>query len=103
MIDKLSKMAAIGAVAIAAMSTSALAQEWDMDGDGMLNQDEWNTGWNESGVFNDWDGDGDGMLTSDEFNTGVYGGYDRDGDGMLNDEEYTMFNDDMGNEGFWGS
>ncbi|SFH29899.1 hypothetical protein SAMN04488020_109181 [Palleronia marisminoris] len=105
---KLKKIASIGAILTALTAAPAMAQEigeWDGDGDGALNQEEFNTGWNEGigdeSAFSMWDEDGDGALTEDEYNTGVYNSYDDDGSGVIEEPEFGDVGDDMGDGGFW--
>ena len=45
--------------------------------------------------FTSYDTDADGMISEDEYNTGVgdanFGTYDADGDGMLSEDEYGAY------------
>ena len=107
--QKLSKMMAValalGLVAPVFAAAPAMAQEdmgaWDANDDGVLDNDEFATGFGESGVFGDWDSDGDGSLTEDEFNAGVFGGYDDNGDGTIDESEFGDVGDDMGDGGLF--
>ena len=106
---ELKKLASIGAILTALTAAPAMAQEigdWDGDGDGALNEEEFHEGWGnsfgeEESAYSTWDEDGDGSLTEDEYNAGVYNSYDDDGDGSLNEEEFGEVGDDMGDGGFW--
>ncbi len=96
--------AAFGAVILTA--TPLLAQdmsEWDADGDGVVNQEEFTTGWSDVGTYGEWDADGDGSLTEDEFNAGVYDGYDVDDSGVIEDPEFGDVGDDLGEGGLFDS
>lgn len=104
---------------LALASSGALAQEelgfddWDTDASGAIEEQEWNAGleengvfggwdandddildeneWNETGLgvgFGDWETDGEAGLTEDEFGTGLYQEYDADGDGAWSEEEW---------------
>lgn len=83
----------------------AVAQEnytdWDSDGSEALEMEEFNTGFGDSGIFDDWDLDDDGALSEDEFGEGVYNGYDVNDDGVLDEPEFGDYGDDLGDEGFW--
>ena len=94
-----------GAVlALALAASPAYAQElgeWDADASGALNEEEFNAGFGESGVYDAWDADRDGALTEDEFNAGVFGGYDRNDDGMIDEPEFGDYGDDVGDGGLF--
>ena len=106
---ELKKLAGIGAVLAALTAAPAMAQEigeWDGDGDGALNQEEFNEGWGSSfgedeSAFSMWDEDGDGALNEDEYNTGVFNSYDDDESGVIEEPEFGDVGDDMGDGGFW--
>lgn len=74
---------------------TALAQaDWDSDGDGLINEQEFTENAPYDETFGNWDEDGDGMLSEDEFASGVYDTYDEDGDGYWSEDEYSEFEDD---------
>ena len=101
---ELKKLAGIGAVIAALTAAPAMAQEigeWDGDGDGVLNQEEFNEGFGEVGAFGEWDEDGDGALSEDEYNAGVFDSYDDDDSGAIEEPEFGDVGDDMGDGGFW--
>lgn len=106
---ELKKLAGIGAVLAALTAGPAMAQdmgEWDSDGDGTLNEEEFSEGWNSAygegeSAFSNWDEDGDGSLNEEEFNTGVYNSYDDDDSGAIEEPEFGDVSDDMGDGGFW--
>ncbi|WP_282026256.1 hypothetical protein [Limimaricola cinnabarinus] len=71
------------------------ASDWDADTDGMLNPDEFRTGFAEMKDFTAWDTDGDGMLSEEEWYQGNFDHYDTDASGMLEDAEYGGLEMDM--------
>lgn len=93
-------------VAVSLLAVPAVAQEigaWDADTDGVISQEEFGTGFGETGVYDEWDADDDGALTENEFNTGIgenedefterfgedaYSQWDEDGDGALSEDEF---------------
>ena len=85
------------ALASTGPAAAQVVENWDTDGDGVITQDEWNTGLTEMGLFSDWDADGDGSLTSDEFAGGLFDRFDEDGDGALTVSEW-----DTGIDNFYG-
>ncbi len=94
---------ALGLAAVA--SAPAIAQDvggWDMDGDTMLSESEFATGFAERGIFDRWDADGDGLLSEVEFGGGVFGTYDRDVSGGLDETEYGLYDDRRSATGYWG-
>ena len=97
-------LTAASALAPSLLSAPVLAQElseWDGDGDGAINEEEFGAGFGEAGVYGSWDEDGDGSLTEDEFNTGVYEGYDADDSGAIEEPEFDDVGDDMGDGGLF--
>jgi hypothetical protein len=94
----------LGATALtAALSlTPAMAQddfgEWDLDGDGLLTEEEFLEGWGDDGDFSEWDLDGDGVLTEDEYRIGLEeiddDRYENDDDDR--DEDDDEWDDDAG-------
>lgn len=76
------------ALLTAGPAVAQVIEDWDTSGDGVLSQEEWNTGLSEMGLFSDWDADGNGSLTSDEFAGGLFGRFDDDGDGSLTTAEW---------------
>ncbi len=105
MTNTFTKIAGIGAMVAALAASPVLAQDmmgdWDGDGDGIINQEEFGTGWADNNAYSTWDEDGDGLLNEDEFNNGIYNSYDRDGSGMIEEPEFGDVGDDMGDGGFW--
>ena len=101
MTDKLMKFASASAIA-ALMTAPAFAQEnvadWDADASGTISQDEFNTGWGETGTFGEWDADESGAIGEEEFNAGFgdsedwadadMASWDEDQSGDLNEEEF---------------
>lgn len=105
---ELKKIAGIAAVLGALTAAPAMAQdmtEWDADGDGGINAEEfqggWDKGYGEETAFSTWDEDGDGALSEDEYNAGVFNSYDDDASGVIEEPEFGDVGDDMGDGGFW--
>lgn len=104
MMKKYSMMTALALVLGLAAAPVMAAEDWDAwdaNDDGILDNDEFNTGFGEAGVYDSWDGDGDGALSEDEFNAGVFGGYDKDDSGAIEEPEFGDVGDDMGDGGFF--
>lgn len=105
---EIKKLAGIGVVLAALSAAPVMAQdlnEWDSDGDGALNNEEFGAGWDstfgDENWFNEYDEDGDGNLTEDEYNAGVFDSYDADDSGVIEEPEFGDVGDDMGDGGFW--
>lgn len=96
-----------GVGAGAAVGDAALGQRgdfgaWDTSADGMLDNDEFRTRFNDGGWYGDWDGDRNGILSSEEFGTantgwgdapggvdtnGLMDTWDADEDGLVDQDE----------------
>lgn len=74
---------------------------WNTDDAEGLTYEEWDAGFNDEEQFDAWDADGDGLLDEDEFNEGVFSSYDDNENDTLDEPEYGDYNDDLGDEGFW--
>lgn len=68
--------------------------DWDIDGDGMIDESEFSNCWAASGadhdhdLYNEWDVDGDSRIGGDEFFADdSYDGYDANQDGYLEGDE----------------
>lgn len=65
--------------------------EWDANNDGMLDEQEFDAGYDEVGLYDelydDWDVNGDGVLDEDEFGDGLYDSWDKDDNGYLEEDE----------------
>ncbi len=85
------------------VGSSMSVSDWDVDADGMLNPDEFQTGFAGMEDFATWDSDGDGMLSEDEWLQGNFDRYDADASGMLEDAEYGRLEMDMMNRSSDGS
>jgi hypothetical protein len=75
--------------------------DWDGNDDGVLDGNEFTTGFRENGAYDAWDADDDGSLTEDEFNDGVLGAYDDDGNDTLDELEFGNIEDDIGDGGLF--
>ena len=76
-------------------------QAWDVDGDGVILGNEFQTGFQTWGLFAEFDRTGDGSITEDELTQEIFDRYDDDGDGLIEDPELADIGDDMGDEGLW--
>ena len=63
---------------------------YDADQSGYIDQKEFGANWNDD-YYNDWDLDDDGLLTEDEYGTGLYGRADVDQDKVITIEEEGWF------------
>ena len=72
--------------------------EWDINDDQMLDQNEFETVANDAGFYNEWDADADGFLSDDELNEGIYGVYDEDDDGVFSEDEFNNWNTAWGGD-----
>jgi len=98
------KSAAVLACALSLLGGPLLAQdmgEWDANADGLVDQEEFNTAWGDTGTYGAWDRDGDGSLTKEEFNAGLYDGYDADDSGAIEEPEFGDVGDDIGDGGLF--
>lgn len=96
----------IAGAVTAMLAAPVIAQpSMDMDGnaDGMLDREEFDAGFAESGNFGSYDGDGDGMLSESEFNDYQFRRYDADQSGMIEETEREDFDADMGEGGLFDS
>lgn len=123
------KLATVSAFALALAAGPAMAQDsmmgdYDADTSASVSQDEFNTGFSESGTyanldadqsgtltedelgesggdmaFGDMDTDASGDLNEDEFNQSVFSSYDADASGDLNEEEFGTVDADFGEGG----
>lgn len=56
--------------------------------------EDFQTVFQDKGVYASMDADGDGMVSEDEFNQGVFSAYDEDGDGALSEDEMSSMGED---------
>lgn len=78
------------------MSDVGTYSDWDLDSDGLLNEDEFNEiGWDYE--FDTWDGDYNNYLDAGEVYDGYYDTYDEDENGHWDDGEW----DDAGDGGLF--
>lgn len=66
-------------------------KEYDADGDGMLNRDEYNTYYDRSGVYRRYDANSDGLLDENEYRAGSLYSYDRNYDNEIGEDEFDLF------------
>lgn len=76
---------------------TASFDDWDMNNDQVLDDNELFNGIGQAGIYDNWDMDYDGMLTDDEFNTGVFNTWDYNNDNYIGFNEFNEFGfDDWG-------
>lgn len=63
--------AGLAAPALAADLSKAELGDWDADGDGVLEREEFMRGFGGTGVYGEWDSDGGGWLVDEELNKGL--------------------------------
>lgn len=74
--------------------TERTFEDWDLDGDSQVNQDEFNDSWTTQGYWNLYDRDNDGIIDEEEWNKGLDEYYDRfDRDQLGNYRDYDLNND----------
>ncbi|MEE2952332.1 MAG: hypothetical protein VYD57_13950 [Pseudomonadota bacterium] len=99
------KIVASSAVAMSLIGGAAFAQEaysdWNTDGTAGINQEEFNSGVGNTGLYDKWDADSDGTLSETEFQDGLYGYYDADDNGTIEEPEFGDLGDDMGDGGLF--
>jgi hypothetical protein len=101
------------ALALSLLSPLAMAQtvgfdDYDVDNDGLLSEQEFMGSASDFGAFDTWDNDSDGLLSDDEWGSiGLnedFGTWDDDDDGFLNEDEYysgTFDTFDENENGHW--
>lgn len=101
----LMKLASASALALSLFAAPAMAQEafedWDADGSAVIEEEEFEAGFDEVGIYEEWDEDDDGLLSEEEFDAGVFNAYDADDSGVIEDPEWGDVGDDLDEEGFW--
>lgn len=100
------KLATAGVLAALIPGSPAVAQDagskgWDVDGNGVLDLEEFREGFFARLRLHDWDIDGDGLLSMGEFYGGVYSRYDLDRTDTIDDTEYNALEKDFGEGGRW--
>ena len=75
----------------------------DANDDDRVSEKEFSDYFMDSGIYDTWDVDGDGVLDEEEFGAVLYDYYDDDDDGYIDDAEWEdgIMVDDAGDEGFW--
>lgn len=66
--------------------------EWDSDADGLWNNNEFTSWYNDAGITNGMDTNEDGLYDDRETGYGLFNQWDSDADGYLNDDEYAVGN-----------
>lgn len=67
----------------------------DVNGDGDITEEELDSSFQGSAIYDVWDVDGDNVINESEFSTGVFGIYDADSDGDITEEEWDSTYDGM--------
>jgi Ca2+-binding EF-hand superfamily protein len=62
--------------------------DWDGDGNGTVDLEEWTTGMGVLGLFSDWDAEADGTLVESEFASGLFERFDGNDDEALSSSEW---------------
>jgi hypothetical protein len=65
----------------------------DLNGDGVLDRNEFGNGVDNAGLFDRWDQDRSGDLADNEFDNGLYGVWDADQNGTLAQNEFNDWTD----------
>lgn len=69
-------------------------EDWDKNGDRDITEEEWDTSFAGSPLYDEWDLDNDGYVDESEYATGMFGAYDTDDDGNITEEEWDGVRDD---------
>lgn len=78
-------------------------EDWDADDNNLIDNNEFNTSWNQFGFYNGWDVNSDNFLDEEEWERGIdenyinynydengnYEDWDLDNDGTLNEQEFS--------------
>ena len=75
----------------------------DSNSDNRVSEDEFRAYYDESGIYDNWDVNDDGVIDDDEFVEVLYLYYDDNDDGFIDDAEWQdgVMVDDYGENGFW--
>ena len=84
---------------VTGFSSMATYSGFDADGSGALDQTEWDSGLTEVGEYQNMDLNGDGMVDEAEYNALLFNRYDQDGTGMLEAAEIELIEADMASGG----
>ena len=104
------------AIVTASLSTPAFADEDNSDarmesdfsqmntdsGNDGISPDEWDSGFDQGGVFNNWDANGDGFLSPQEHRNGYFSCFDRNGNGRISRDEHDIARRDARHCGIFG-
>ncbi len=66
---------------------------YNVDGDGFIEETEWNDIFTDSDWFEVYDADTDGFVTDVEWDTGLYNDWDLDADGFIDEDEFNTYYD----------
>ena len=76
--------------ALPATSQELVWKDWDSNGDGRVDQDEFSAGMKQQNAFARWDTDRDKSLTEEEFERGMFKDYDVNSDDAILQDEAGM-------------
>lgn len=62
--------------------------KWDIDKNGLLDNDEFQVGWDALKFYSEWDTDKNALFSQKEVADGVFGRWDQNKDDLLSKEEY---------------
>lgn len=79
---------ALALSATAGLAQEATTFDIDRDADNGASFESFNASFSELGIYSEWDANGDGMLDEDEFNRGVFSQFDSDDDAYWNEDEF---------------
>jgi len=63
-------------------------EEWDINDDNQLSEDEWSRHDQYNLIYESWDDDGDGQLSEDEFHNGLFTHYDSNNSDAIESNEW---------------
>lgn len=66
--------------------------EYDLNDDSLLDENEWFEGWGNTDWFNDYDVNDDLLVNNDEWDDGIFGLWDENDDDLWDEREYTAYN-----------
>jgi len=71
------------------VSERGVFDDWDVNDDNQLSEDEWSQHDEYNLIYESWDQDGDGQLSENEFHEGLYRHYDGNNSGDIEEKEWS--------------
>jgi len=71
------------------VSERGVFEDWDVNDDNQLSEDEWSQHDEYNLIYESWDQDGDGQLSENEFHEGLYRHYDGNNSGDIEEKEWS--------------